>query len=158
MNGSEARRRILEAAWGGGTAEGVVAATMAAIQRELPRYEWVGVYVLRGEVLELGPYMGKPTEHTHIPVGRGVCGTAVAQQGNQVIEDVLALENYIACSSSVRSEIVVLIRHEGRIVGQIDADCDQVAAFGPADEALLTEVAAALAAHVATLAGDATSH
>lgn len=143
---------VLEAASTSGAPEAVVADTLQAIARELPWYEWVGVYVLRGEVLELGPYVGKPTEHTRIPVGRGVCGTAVAQQANQVIADVLALDNYIACSGSVRSEIVVLIWHEGRIVGQIDADCDAVGAFGAEDEAFLTQVAAALSPHVAALA------
>jgi L-methionine (R)-S-oxide reductase len=143
---------ILQAASAPGAPEAVVAATMQALARELPWYEWVGVYVLRGGVLELGPYVGKPTEHTRIPVGRGVCGTAVAQQANQIIEDVLKLDNYIACADSVRSEIVVLVWHEGEIVGQIDADCDQVGAFTAEDEALLTQVAAALSPHVAALA------
>lgn len=124
---------------------------MRLIQAHLPRYEWVGVYVLRGEVLELGPYVGATTEHTRIPVGRGVCGTAVAQARNLIIEDVRQVENYLACSASVRSEIVVLIRHQGRIVGQIDADCDEVGAFGAEDEAGLTEVAALLAPQVVKL-------
>lgn len=128
-----------------------VADAMRLIQTHLPRYEWVGVYVLRGEALELGPYVGKATEHTRIPVGQGVCGTAVAQGRNQVIEDVRQVANYLACSASVRSEIVVLIRHEGRVVGQIDADCDHVGAFGAQDEAFLTQVAALLAPQVARL-------
>ena len=117
-----------------------------------PRYEWLGVYLLRGDTLVLGPYLGTPTEHTRIPVGKGVCGTAVAERANQIIRDVRELDNYIACSASVRSEIVVLVWHEGRIVGQLDADCDTVAAFGPADEALLTELAQRLSPAVALLA------
>ena len=110
-----------------------------------PKYEWIGIYVLRGDTLELGPFVGAPTDHTRIPVGQGVCGTAVAQQANQVIEDVLELENYLACSSTVRSEIVVLIWDGDVILGQLDADCDEVGAFGPADETFLTEVSALLA-------------
>lgn len=125
--------------------------TMRLIQAHLPKYEWVGVYVLRGETLELGPYVGAATEHTHIDVGQGVCGTAVAEGRNQVIEDVREVANYLACSASVRSEIVVLIRHEGRIVGQVDADCDAVGAFGAQDEVYLEQVAALLAPQVVRL-------
>jgi L-methionine (R)-S-oxide reductase len=128
-----------------------VQAAMQLIQAHLPRYEWVGVYVLRSEVLQLGPYVGAATEHTRIPVGVGVCGTAVAEGRNQVIADVRRVQNYLACSAGVRSEIVVMIHHEGRVVGQIDADCDAVGAFGAADEAFLTEVAALLAQQVVKL-------
>jgi GAF domain-containing protein len=118
---------------------------MSIINGRHPKCEWVGIYLLRGDTLELGPYVGEVTEHTRIPIGRGVCGTAVAERRNQLIEDVLKLDNYLACSATVRSEIVVLIWHEGGIVGQIDADCDQLGAFGPEDEAFLTEVASLLA-------------
>lgn len=128
-----------------------VHAAMHLIQSHLPKYEWVGVYVLHGESLELGPYVGAATEHTRIEVGQGVCGTAVAEGRNQVIEDVREVANYLACSASVRSEIVVLIRHEGRIVGQVDADCDAVGAFGAQDEAYLEQVAALLAPLVVRL-------
>ena len=107
--------------------------------------------MLRGDALELGPYVGAPTEHTRIPVGRGVCGTAVASRGNQVIEDVLEIDNYLACSRTVRSEIVVLIWDGDEVLGQIDADCDEVGAFGPEDEAFLIRVAAAIAPAVAEI-------
>ena len=147
----EALATIRSAAAQAPSPEDAVRRAMHLIHEHLPKYQWVGVYLLRGEVLELGPYVGPPTEHTRIPVGRGVCGTAVAQGRNQVIEDVRQVENYLACSPTVRSEIVVLIRHADRIVGQIDADCDEVGAFGPEDEACLTEVAALLAPQVAKL-------
>jgi L-methionine (R)-S-oxide reductase len=103
------------------------------------RLQWVGVYWLRGSELVLGPYVGLPTEHVRIPVGRGVCGTAVAENMNQIIEDVRELENYLACNLETRSEIVVLIRHPdtGKILGQIDVDGTEVGAFDESDEALL---------------------
>ena len=124
---------------------------MELIRERHPRYAWVGVYLLRGDVLELGPFAGSPTEHTRIPVGVGVCGTAVAERANRVIADVRRLDNYLACSPSVRSEIVVLIWHGNDIIGQIDADSDDLDAFGPDDEAFLTEAASILAPLVAQI-------
>lgn len=112
----------------------------------LPNYDWVGVYWLRGNRLELGPFVGAPTEHKVIPVGRGVCGTAVAEGRNQLVADVRELENYLACSLETRSEIVVLIRSsDGSILGQIDADGHEVGAFDQSDEELLTKVAELIA-------------
>jgi GAF domain-containing protein len=105
----------------------------------------VGIYWLEGDTLVLGPYVGAPTDHQRIPVGRGVCGTAVAEGKNQIVADVRLLSNYLACSLETRSEIVVLIRHGERIVGQIDADGHEPGAFDATDEALLTQVAGRLA-------------
>jgi len=113
---------------------------------ELPAYDWSGIYRLEGDMLHLDEYVGAETDHTEIPVGRGVCGTAVAEDRNQVIEDVRELSNYLACSMSTRSEIVVLIRgHEG-VLGQIDIDSHQVGAFDDSDEMLLGRMAEMLAA------------
>lgn len=106
-----------------------------------PTWGWVGIYLLVGDVLVLGPFIGPPTDHVRIPVGTGVCGTAVAEDRNVVVDDVQTLDNYLACSIGTRSEIVVLIREGGRVVGQFDVDSDDVAAFGPADEALLHRLA-----------------
>lgn len=115
---------------------------------ELPTYDWSGIYRLEGDTLVLDAYVGAETDHTHIPVGRGVCGTAVAENRNQVIEDVRELDNYLACSLSTRSEIVVLIRsEEGEILGQIDIDGHQTGAFDASDEAMLETVAQLLAAN-----------
>ncbi|GIV07092.1 MAG: hypothetical protein KatS3mg017_0294 [Fimbriimonadales bacterium] len=112
---------------------------MQLLHDRLPHFHWVGVYWLRGNELVLGPYVGPPTEHVRIPVGRGVCGTAVAENMNQIIDDVRELDNYLACNLETRSEIVVLIRHphNGKILGQIDADGTEVGAFDESDEALL---------------------
>jgi L-methionine (R)-S-oxide reductase len=116
-----------------------VVAVLAAAH---PHWGWVGIYLLVGDTLVLGPYVGPPTEHTRIAVGVGVCGTAVARDRNVVVDDVTTLDNYLACSTGTRSEIVVLIRDGGDVVGQFDVDSDDLAAFGPADEALLRHLAA----------------
>lgn len=111
------------------------------------RFDWVGVYVLHGDVLELGPYLGAATEHTRIPVGRGVCGTAVALGQDMNVPDVSRAGNYLACSTATRSELVVLIRNrQGVIVGQIDIDSHTLDAFGPVEEAAVREVAERLGA------------
>ncbi len=113
---------------------------------ELSQYDWSGVYRLEGDTLVLDEYVGATTDHTHIPVGRGVCGTAVAEDRNQVIEDVRNLTNYLACSTQTRSEIVVLIRAKtGEVLGQIDIDGHQVGAFDGSDEKLLEGIARILA-------------
>lgn len=112
----------------------------------LPDYNWSGIYRLEGEKLLLDAYVGEPTDHTEIPVGRGVCGTAVAEDKNQVIEDVRELSNYLSCSVKTRSEIVVLIHDsEGKILGQIDIDGHRVGAFDKSDEAFLEKMAEILA-------------
>lgn len=112
---------------------------------ELPTYDWSGIYRLEGDTLVLDAYVGADTDHTRIAVGVGVCGTAVAENRNQVIDDVRNLDNYLACSLQTRSEIVVLIRRGETVLGQIDIDGHQVGAFGPDDEAMLEAMGAILA-------------
>jgi GAF domain-containing protein len=131
---------------------------VAEIKASLPDYTWVGIYLLRGDELVLGPYLGKPSPHTRIPVGSGICGAAAAERQTIVVDDVNADERYLACSLETRSEIVVPIMRDGRVVGEIDVDSDRVAAFGPGDRALLERIAEVLAERVgeiATGAGDA---
>ena len=111
----------------------------------LEGYNWSGIYLLEGETLVLDEYVGEATDHTRIAVGVGVCGTAVAEDKNQVIADVRELSNYLACSLVTRSEIVVLIKKEGKTLGQIDIDGHEVAAFDKSDEAFLEKLADLLA-------------
>ena len=111
----------------------------------VPGYDWCGIYRLEGETLVLDEYVGAPTDHVRIPVGVGVCGTAVAEGASQVVKDVRELENYLSCSVSTRSEIVVLIRRGGEVLGQIDIDGHEVGRFDHADEAELTRLAGHLA-------------
>lgn len=108
------------------------------------KYDWVGIYLLRGDELILHNFIGKPTDHTRIPVGRGVCGTAVTEGRDINVPDVEALDNYLACSAETRSEIVVLIRDGERILGQIDIDSDTRKAFDQRDERELRKIADAL--------------
>lgn len=115
------------------------------LKQERQRYNWVGIYLIEGDTLVLHNYIGKPTDHTHIPIGRGVCGVAVAERANQIVGDVTKLENYLACSVETRAEIVVLIRRGPVILGQIDIDSDLENAFTEEDEVLLTRVADLLA-------------
>jgi len=110
-----------------------------------PRYNWTGIYLLEGQTLVLHNFIGKHTDHTHIPVGTGVCGSAVAEGRDINVPDVTALDNYLACSLETRSEIVVLIRNGSSILGQIDIDSDQLNAFTVEDERFLGKIADYLA-------------
>ncbi len=111
----------------------------------LAGYDWSGIYRLEAGTLVLDAYVGAETDHTHIAVGVGVCGTAVAENANQVIDDVRNLSNYLACSTQTRSEIVVLIRRGDEVLGQIDIDGHEVGRFTVEDETHLEELAALLA-------------
>ena len=118
---------------------------VAALKQGVPVYTWVGVYLVEGDDLVLGPFLGKPSPHTRIPVGRGICGAAVAERATIIVPDVNADPRYLACSLETRSEIVVPILHDNEVVGEIDIDSDRPDAFGAGDRALLEEVAALLA-------------
>lgn len=119
--------------------------TVALLKAHLPAYTWAGVYLLEGDTLVLGPYRGKPSPHTRIPLHRGICGAAASQQQTITVDDVHADPRYLACSIETRSEIVVPIMRDGIVYGEIDIDSDQPAAFGEADRTLLEAIAAALA-------------
>ena len=110
-----------------------------------PPYTSVYMYMLQGDELVLEAYAGRDTDHTRIPVGKGVCGTAVATGQDQNVPDVRAVENYIACNTWTRSELVVLIRRGERILGQIDVDSDEPDPFTAEEEAEVRRVADALA-------------
>ena len=110
------------------------------------RFHWTGIYELYPDgMLRLGPFIGAPTEHVFIAVGRGVCGSAVAQKRNMNIPDVSKASNYLACSASTRSELVVLIRRGETIYAQIDIDSHELAAFDPAIEREVEQLAGWLA-------------
>ena len=111
----------------------------------LPRYQWVGIYLLAGNELVLGPFVGKPSPHTRIPLGRGICGAAATEKATIIVDDVHADPRYLACSIETKSEIVVPIMNGSEVLGEIDIDSDQPAAFGPSDRALLEQIAPLLA-------------
>jgi GAF domain-containing protein len=108
-------------------------------------YTSVYAYMLHGNDLVLEAFAGRETEHTRIPVGKGVCGTAVAEQRDQNVGDVSAIGNYLACNLFTKSELVVLIRRGDHILGQIDIDSDVPNGFGEREHADVKEVADALA-------------
>jgi L-methionine (R)-S-oxide reductase len=110
-----------------------------------PPYTSVYLYMLQGNELVLEAHAGRNTDHTRIPVGVGVCGTAVASGKDQNVPDVRAVENYLACNSWTRSELVVLIRRGSLILGQIDIDSDVPDPFTAEEEAAVKQVADALA-------------
>ena len=113
---------------------------------EVDHYSWVGIYLVEGDELVLGPWRGpNATEHVRIPVGQGVCGAAAATGETEIVDDVNADPRYLACFPSTRSEIVVPIAHDGRVVGEIDIDSDRPAAFRAEDRELLERVAVLLA-------------
>jgi len=117
------------------------------IPDRLPYYNWTGFYMLDNkdpEMLVLGPFHGAPTEHVRIPVNQGICGAAVAQNDTVIVDDVASDPRYLACSFETRSEIVVPIRAHGAVVGEIDIDSHEHAAFGPEEERLVRDVAEAL--------------
>lgn len=107
-------------------------------------YTWVGIYLLQGDELVLGPFRGKPSPHTRIPLGKGICGAAATEKATIIVDDVNADPRYLACSLETKSEIVVPIMDGNRVLGEIDIDSDRPAAFGEADRQLLEAVAARL--------------
>jgi GAF domain-containing protein len=149
-------KRALRAAQSGLSAATSPAACFKAVVdpfARVPNYDWFGYYRLDGRELVLDYFLGEPTEHVRIPVGTGVCGSAVAKGKNLLVEDVRQVRNYLVCSIDVRSEIVVLVRDPatGKVQGELDADSHQVAAFDEIDESVLSEASVALGTRLAEL-------
>ncbi len=115
------------------------------LQASGPPYTSVYLYMLHGSELELEAFAGRTTEHTRIPVGKGVCGTAVATGLDQNVGDVGAVGNYLACNLFTKSELVILIRRGTTILGQIDVDSDHPDPFTKDEETEVKKVADALA-------------
>lgn len=109
------------------------------LQSTVPHYDWVGFYFKNGdkEELKLGPYAGEPTDHTIIPFGKGICGQVAVSNQNFVVPDVKAQDNYIACSITVKAEIVVPLFVNGENIGQIDIDSNTPDPFTEEDERFL---------------------
>ena len=129
-------------------ADEVLRKVVDVVHDRFPRYSWVGIYLVEGGELVLGPWKGpQVTEHVRIPIGAGICGAAAASGVTEVVDDVGADDRYLACFASTRSEIVVPIAYKGRVVGEIDIDSDEPAAFGPDDQAFLERVALLVSPH-----------
>jgi putative methionine-R-sulfoxide reductase with GAF domain len=135
----EAVERIINR---GGDADDVLRQIVSVLYDRFDHYSWVGIYLVEDDELVLGPWQGpQATDHVRIPVGQGVCGAAAATGRTEVVDDVNADPRYLACFPSTRSEIVVPISYEGRVVAEIDIDSDTPAAFGEDDRRFLERVA-----------------
>ena len=117
------------------------------LKSEIPYYDWVGFYFKNGDKkeLKLGPYAGSATDHTIIPFGKGICGQVAVSNKNYVVPDVKAQDNYIACSLTVKSEIVIPLFVNGENIGQIDIDSNTLNPFTKEDEEFLEFVCAKVA-------------
>jgi L-methionine (R)-S-oxide reductase len=135
----EAIERVLNR---GGDADDVLRDVVGILYGRFDRYSWVGIYLVEEEDLVLGPWQGpEATDHVRIPVGQGICGAAAASGRTEIVDDVSADARYLACFASTRSEIVVPVIFQGRVVGEIDIDSDEQAAFDDADRTFLERVA-----------------
>jgi GAF domain-containing protein len=116
------------------------------LKQEVYHYDWVGFYILDQEKneLALGPFVGKPTQHTHIAIGKGICGQVAASCETMIVQDVTQVENYISCGLEVQSEIVVPILKNGRFVAELDIDSHSPAPFSDEDSIFLNKVCSAL--------------
>ena len=128
------------------TLEGLCEETVTLLKENCPTYDWVGIYYVCGQNLNLGPYQGAPTEHQIIPIGEGICGAAAAEDATIVVPDVTADARYIACSIETRSEIVVPVRNGGEAFAEIDIDSHTPNAFADEDRTMIEEIAEILAA------------
>jgi L-methionine (R)-S-oxide reductase len=129
-------------------ADAVLRQTVDVLHDRFPHYSWVGIYLVEGDGLVLGPWKGpQATEHVRIPIGQGICGAAAASGRTQIVDDVNTDERYLACFTSTRSEIVVPIVFEGRVVGEIDIDADEPSAFTDGDRTFLEHVATLISPH-----------
>ncbi len=112
------------------------------LYNDVKYYSWVGFYFMNhtNQTLHLGPFAGKPTDHTVISFGKGICGQVAISGKTYIAEDVSRESNYIACSIEVKSEIVLPLYVEGKLVAQLDIDSHEVNAFGKEDEKQLNDL------------------
>ena len=119
------------------------------LYQNFDHYNWIGIYLVENNDLILGPWRGKQaTEHTKIPIGKGICGSAAASGKTEVIPDVDVDSRYLACFISTKSEIVVPIKKDNKILGEIDIDSDVKDAFTKKDKEFLEKIADMLSQHI----------
>jgi len=112
------------------------------LYKNFDKYSWIGIYVIRGDSLVLGPWKGQQaTEHVQIPIGSGVCGSAAKSGKTELVPDVNKDVRYLSCFVSTCSEIVVPIKKKGEIIGEIDIDSDFPSAFDNKDVVFLEKIA-----------------
>jgi len=119
------------------------------LQQRINHYSWVGIYVLKEDMLHLGPWAGEhATQHVEIPVGKGICGSAAKTGKIEIVADVQADKRYLSCFISTKSEIVIPIKYENIVIGEIDVDSDEEDAFTKQDVLFLENIADMLGSHI----------
>jgi L-methionine (R)-S-oxide reductase len=144
---SEIRRAALNAP----TLESLQQTVVEVLSRDLAHYSWTGFYMLDSsdpDTLILGPFVGDPTPHVRIPVTQGICGAAVASGETVIVDDVNADPRYLSCSIKTKSEIVVPIYTHGKVIGEIDIDSHNPAAFTEEDKSFLEKIAQIIGTYV----------
>jgi GAF domain-containing protein len=142
LNGEQICRELSRKKENGAGFERLRKEAVRLLHESNDQFHWTGIYeLILDDVLRLGPFLGESTDHVMITVGDGVCGSAVAEGRNKNIPDVTTEPNYLACSSSTRSELVVLIRKGEKIFAQIDVDSHDFNAFSVQTVAEVQKVA-----------------
>jgi L-methionine (R)-S-oxide reductase len=122
----------------------ILRAAVELIAGSSDRFDWTGFYLLEGDILVVGPYVGPPTPHTRIELNQGVCGAAASRQETIIVDDVNADPRFLACSITTRSEIVVPLMDGDTCIGEIDIDSNRPSAFTPEDREILEAVATSI--------------
>ncbi|UCE25555.1 MAG: GAF domain-containing protein [Candidatus Zixiibacteriota bacterium] len=123
------------------TEHDVLEAAVSLIDDFSDGYDWTGFYMMRGEALEVGPYIGPETPHTKIELDQGICGAAASQKQSIVVDDVNADPRFLACSVTTQSEIVVPLMDGNHCLGEIDIDSNQPSFFTSQDREMLEQIA-----------------
>jgi L-methionine (R)-S-oxide reductase len=148
LNPREVIGELNALASGATTAQELMESITKLLHQKMLRYNWVGFYMLEKEdaqdMLVLGPFRGTMTPHTRIPLNQGICGAAASTGKTIVIDDVSADARYLACSLETKSEIVVPVFVEKKVVGEMDIDSHFLAAFTSDDRAICEHAAAVL--------------
>ncbi len=119
------------------------------LYKNFNHYNWIGIYIVEKDDLVLGPWMGlQATEHTRIPIGKGICGSAAASGKTEVIPDVNTDSRYLSCFLNTKSEIVVPVKKNRKIIGEVDIDSDTKNAFTKKDVVFLKKVADMISRHI----------
>ena len=127
----------------------VLANIIYFLHKNFNHYNWVGIYIVQDDNLILKAWKGKQaTEHTKIPIGKGICGLAAASGKTEIVDDVTTDKRYLSCFVSTKSEIVVPIKKEKKVLGEIDIDSDKKNAFSKKDKIFLENLADMLCEHI----------
>lgn len=139
MKIKEIQSKVIDIIHNNTSVEHILQGICDTLKNEIDYYDWVGFYFKNGDKkeLKLAQFAGKPTEHTIIPFGKGICGQVAVSNENFVVQDVTEQDNYISCGLDVKSEIVIPIFKNGENIGQIDIDSHHVSPFTKKDEKLL---------------------